>query len=238
MAREWRASGLYRYPHKVPLLAVMSSKWLKSDSFGTFPAHVPWFQSHSYPASQNGYDLTGTITTNGTFGTLDYSTISASYKVSDGLNTFETVSCGAYGVTNLIATATQLLLPANTSMTNPSFTLTGTGFGTPQLTYVYRDWGSGAFSAEHACWVDSQERLNVLWHNAPATTLNGQPWVVATIAPEPASIVTLGIGAIAVLLYMTRNVHRVSKRGHAGTRRRRASGHVSWSTGIVRADLG
>lgn len=166
----------------------------------------------SYPASQNGYQLTGTITTNGTLGTLDYGTISASYKVSDGLNTYETVGCGAYGVTNLIATPTQLLLPANTSMTNPSLALTGMGFGTPQLTYVYRDWG-GAFSAEHTCVVDSLERLNVLWDNAPATTLDGQPWVIATRAPEPASIIMLGIGAVSVMLCRTRNAREALKRG-------------------------
>ena len=168
------------------------------------------YEMVSHPDWQNGYTLTGTITTNGTTGTLAYSDIlSASLAVSKGTTTYENVSANEiYGIQNLSATATGLYLPLwTTSASSPSFSVGSTGYGLPRLQYNYFFHFGGVYS-ESRCDVPISTGLSVLWatpngYNNPLQ-LDGSPLLVANVVPEPSSLCLLGIAAIGLTVHLGR----------------------------------
>jgi hypothetical protein len=167
----------------------------------------------SYPTLQNGYTLTGTITTDGHVGVLAYSDITdASLTASNGTTTYQTPHASeVYGVTNLIATATELDLPLSNLQSFPHFKIGGAGFGTPQLQYDYIQNADNSIVLYSNCVVDHPTTLTVLWNTSPGSNLlqlNGEPWRIATAVPEPAALILLVGGAAGLLV-----VGRVQKVG-------------------------
>jgi sugar lactone lactonase YvrE len=159
----------------------------------------------SDPSIQNGFSLTGTITTNGNLGTLAYSDIlSASFMASKGNDTYTTtLAREVYGLTNLIATSTQLSLPISHRVNAaPDLKIGGAGFDTPQLQYDYFQYNNGAIYSGYNCVVDHPTTLTVLWNTHPSIDpmrLDGEPWLIATAVPEPSSLVLLGAVALGLL---------------------------------------
>jgi hypothetical protein len=160
----------------------------------------------SYPAWQNGYSLTATITTNGNTDTLAYTDIvSASIVVSKGATGYQNLSPNEiYGWQNLSATENGLYLPLWTESNSfPSFSVGSTGYGLARLQYNYFDHLGGMYS-EFRCDVPISTGLNVLWatpngYNNPLQ-LDGSPWLIATAVPEPSCLLLLSIGAIGLIL--------------------------------------
>jgi len=155
----------------------------------------------SYPALQNGYTLTGTITTNGHIGILAYSDIlDASFAVSNGVNSYQTIhSSEVYGITSLLATATELLLPASTDTHSfPHLKIGGAGFETPQLQLDYLKFGDGSIALYADCDVDHPTTLTTVWNTtsgAALLQLDGSPLLIATVVPEPSTLILTATGA-------------------------------------------
>ncbi|MBA4107812.1 MAG: hypothetical protein C0485_18920 [Pirellula sp.] len=169
-------------------------------------ASVGWgatYQFVSYSDLQNGYELTGTITTNGQLGTLAYSNVlDASFTVSNGIESYHTPHASeVYGVTNLLATPTGLYLPASSGGAVPGLKVGSAGFGTPQLQYDYFH-NSGVTAFLFGGLVDYPATLNVLWEanqvlGTPAPT--AEPILIAIAVPEPTACVLGGCVMVAAL---------------------------------------
>jgi hypothetical protein len=159
----------------------------------------------SYPSLQNGYELTGTITTNGQLGTLAYSDVlDATFTASNGVESYHTPHASeVYGVTNLVATATGLYLPASGGGAAPGLKVGGAGFGTPQLQYDYVYDGNVATISFNGV-VDYQTAPNNLWWNTQALAVRGptaDPFLIAIAVPEPTALALGGcVMAAAVTL--------------------------------------
>jgi PEP-CTERM motif len=158
----------------------------------------------NYPALQNGYSLTGTIVTDGTIGSLAYSGIvSASLHVTNGTTTYDLPSASdVYGTTTLIATATQLLLPPSTGNSFPGLSVGSPGYGTPHLQYDYQ-FHNGNYESDWYCDVDHPTTLTTVWAAQPFASnpfnLHGEPLVIASVVPEPSSLILAACGALGLL---------------------------------------
>jgi hypothetical protein len=164
----------------------------------------------NYPTLQNGYTIAGTIVTDGTIGVLPYSSIvSASFSVTNGAITWTlTKADDVYGVMNLVATASQILLPPDTtSGAIPDLSIGSGGYETPHIQIDYKL--RGGYSSDYYCDVDHQFTLTQVWtNNGPNPfNLHGESLVIANIVPEPSTIALFAIGTFG-LLFARRRIQR------------------------------
>jgi hypothetical protein len=173
----------------------------------------------SFPSLQNGYSLTGTITTDGRLGTLPFDPSTLAYSdiiatsitsVTNGVSTYQNLHPNdVFGIRNLLATSTGLFLPAGDSLfPSPNFYIGSTGYDTVGIQYDYAV-NSGIGSLEYYASVDHPTTLTQLWTNSGNNLLNltGQPWQIAqTTVPEPSAALLLGAG-VATLVGMRRLQH-------------------------------
>ena len=148
----------------------------------------------SYPLYQNGYDVTGTITTDGATGTISTSDI-RSIEIPPPFSDSASDPLQAYSSTGtLYATPTALIVPPETYLNIEDM-------------QTYDNWiawsnqASGyyylAFSRGAELWIDHSD--GQLIGALPPSFLPGTDWVVATAVPEPSTVVLLGIVAISLL---------------------------------------
>jgi len=172
------------------------------------------YDIQSYAALQNGYTLSGTITTDGAIGTLSKSDITAwSYTATNGTTTYKVTSTDAFAdsaVQNLTATATMLTLVQNGA---ENFVTLGT-----VLNSVFVDeleWGRfglfdsyNLFSASNAVWDATAA-------NPPGLQLGGNTWIIAIVGsqgvPEPGTLTLALLGGVCLaVVQWTRRRRRVA----------------------------
>jgi hypothetical protein len=154
----------------------------------------------SFPTVQNGYSVTGTITTDGRLGTLAYSDIIATSitAVTNGVSTYQNLQPDhVYGSTGLFATSTGLFLRAvPVEGPSPNFSIGSTGYDAVELRYDYAA-NAGAGYVDYFGTVNHPAAATNLWKTSGDNLLNltGQPWLIAqTTVPEPSAALLLGIG--------------------------------------------
>jgi hypothetical protein len=171
------------------------------------------YNLQNYPADQNGWTLSGTITTDGKIGTLTQSDITAwTWTITKGSTTSITNSTdpGAIEtVSGVTATSTEILLPFGIGAFNQLLLSSATS--KPRI-----DWEHNTVSNLYLSYTDT----SLAWFT-PSPNMGGVgtrgPWVIAATAatgvPEPSTLLTTLVGGLAFL-------------GHACRRRRaaRASG--------------
>jgi hypothetical protein len=164
----------------------------------------------SFPTVQNGYSVTGTITTDGRLGTLAYNDIIATSitSVNNGVSTYQNLHPDhVYGSTGLFATSTGLFLPAvPVEGPSPNFSIGSTGNDAVTLRYDYAA-NAGTGYVDYFGSVNHPTAATNLWRTSGDNLLNltGQPWLIAqsSTVPEPSAALLLGIG-VATLVGMTR----------------------------------
>ena len=176
------------------------------------------YDIQSYSGPQGGWSLTGSITTDGTIGTLTASDITAwNFSMSEGSTTYEASSAEvnvSMTVNQLQATATQLTLaPASSMSVSPE--LQFESFNSAVELYYERELGPSFYyevyeggPAYATAWALEQPS------SQPYDGLGGTTWIIGVASvPEPGSLTLalLGIGCLAVAGPMTRRTlgHRV-----------------------------
>jgi hypothetical protein len=112
----WWQDHITTTPHDVP------GGWAIADSGTPAPTVPTIYKIVNNSAVQNGYTLSGTITTDGTLGTIYASNVLAwSFVVSNGANTYSANSSqsgSSVDISGIVATSDYLKLPAST-VSNP-----------------------------------------------------------------------------------------------------------------------
>ena len=157
------------------------------------------YNLQNYPADQNGWTLSGTITTDGNFGTLTPLDITSwTFTITNGTSTHSATSTIA-SVSGLIANQTSLQLPFNTQQ---DFLFLDSGF---ELNYEH-DFMTNAYSAGE---LNQFGQFVPFWDTTNPAMGGTDPWVIAvaatTAVPEPSSLImVLGLGAIGMFGYAWR----------------------------------
>jgi hypothetical protein len=161
------------------------------------------------PADQNGFTVSGTITTDGAIGNLANSDITSwSVTISQG-GTSETFTSGNGGaivniLNNLVATTSEIYVPpaANFAIAN-DFEL----LSVPP--------GAKIMFIDEIRWVNSPQpiymaQVNFIpppaWNTTPSVA--GTNWVIATSVPEPPALTMLGIAVACVAGVLGRRASR------------------------------
>jgi hypothetical protein len=164
----------------------------------------------SFSSLQNGYLLSGTITTDGQLGTLAYNDILdvSLTSVTNGVSTYQDLHASdVYGSTNLFATATQLFLPVSLdAFPVPHFIIGSGGYDTAEIQYDYVQNSPGITTLSYYGSVDHPTTLTFLWQNNGTNLLGltGQPWLIAQTVPEPSTLWLLGSGVMMLFLIRRR----------------------------------
>ena len=161
------------------------------------------------PADQNGFTVSGTITTDGVIGNLANSDITSwSVTISQG-GTFETFISSNGGaivniLNNLVATASEIYVPpaANFAVANDFQLLSVPSIPNP-------------ISIDQIRWVNSPQPIYMAqvnfssppaWNTSPPVVDTN--WVIATAVPEPSTLTMLGIGATCLAGVLGRRASR------------------------------
>jgi hypothetical protein len=154
----------------------------------------------NFPDLQNGYTVTGTITTNGATGTIPPSDITSwDITITQGNNTIE-------------------------EFTTTNTTAAGFFFATPTSIAIPFDFGGMVFQNANETnrigWLNDVHSLSsysatvnstVLWASLREDSIG----VIATAVPEPSSAVLASIGAVAVFFAYGWSRHRRAQRRQA-----------------------
>lgn len=198
----------------IPLLLKIGALALITCGVSTAQAASITYSIIDNPSVENGWTVSGTITTDGTLGTLSRSNIlSWAYTFTKGA-TVESWSSSdptaASAVEGLVATSTQLILPGNVPNNEvETLSLSYSGGTDDQLFLVWERAGpsSGRFGGPAYDQYYGQDHggTNTLWStDSPGTSLSSD-WVIGTeqnspVVPEPSTLVfaTFGFGAIII----------------------------------------
>jgi hypothetical protein len=166
----------------------------------------------NYPDQQNGWTLSGEITTDGTIGALSQKNIESwEWDISKkGVGTFEYSSkdknSAILKFNGLVATEKQITLPQPPGTQEVNILrLTDSPPKAPAGITASLTWSlSGAMgrsSFYSANYITKNAAPNA-WTTDTATLGGNSPWIIAaTASPEPASIVMLGTGVLLALMY-------------------------------------
>jgi len=177
------------------------------------------YKIQSYPAYQNGFTLSGTITTDGTisptFTPNDITAYALTY--SNSINTY-TVSGSPFTTGGVDYLGSIGATPIELTIANPGLsgmnvlTLQDANGGSGRSI----TWAEGGGTSQYDA-VISSSNPSFAWNalNLPANALGGDPWVIASI-PEPGSL-TLALlgGACLAVVEWTRRRRRVASRPQA-----------------------
>jgi len=193
------------------------------------------YNLQSYLPLQNGYTLSGTITTDGTIGTLTSSDITAwsfEFTLGSASSGFASgpSSSSAY-VTGLIATDSALILPQPSGGGSVD-DLELSALSQYALVYWSRHGTNSPGVSGDLYVADDDALINSgnLWEasnansNAPGISLGGiNPWIIATTAavPEPGSLTLALLGTLCLAV------------GEWTRRRRRAASSVQASPALI-----
>jgi hypothetical protein len=159
----------------------------------------------NYPADQAGSTLTGFVTTDGKLGTLTSADIIAwSWTVTGPVGPSFTLSGVASTVSDLVATDTQLLLPAAQNTLGEFYLVGPAGSSSAELTYFRPTIASQAPGIYGA----SNGNLGTAYWITDNPAMGGtDPWVIGVAAasvPEPSSVMLVSLGLTGLLLARTR----------------------------------
>jgi PEP-CTERM motif len=172
----------------------------------------------NYPSDQNGWILSGSITTDGKTGALTLTDVlSWSWTVTSGTTgyTFRSTDPGAFfGEENappdLIATSTTLSVPFNQSVGMQD----DSNVAYPTIIVWSNNWGSGPFSNEYVAQLHvPPASFTTFWITANPTSFIASGYVIATAVPtvpEPSTLTLLGTSLLGLS-------------GFRGVRRRRSA---------------
>ena len=158
----------------------------------------------NYPAYQNGYTLSGFITTDGTTGTLEASDITAWTVTMSFSTTSETFSSDQpYSILfagSVAATASQIYLGTQGESNAAFLSLIGPPFGaTEQIDWVQ--------STSYSYYVAELPGYGLTWQSYPP--FSGTNFVIATASvPEPSELTLLGIAGTGLAIFARRRSRR------------------------------
>jgi hypothetical protein len=144
----------------------------------------------NYPSLQNGYTVSGTITTNGATGTGLFASDITSWNItitsgSSTIETFTNTNSSNAGA-NFDATLTTLSVTASTGVDVLSFLSNGS--------YGFIEW----FGVGFAPFYEAQNPEGTYFWSSP---YDAQSQPVASAVPEPSSAILAVLGAVAVVAY-------------------------------------
>ncbi len=184
------------------------------------------YNIQSYAALQNGYTLTGTITTDGTLGVLTSDDITAwNYTITNGTTTDQESGTGADAqIKGLTATSTQLTLPFPDPTQSDYLSLLGRNTNGVLSGLVYVNFGIDSNNNEpdfYYATISSPPTSGFAWSTTapvpPGLSLGGSTWIIAQASvPEPGSLtlVLLGSACLAAVQW-TRRCRRVASGSQA-----------------------
>jgi hypothetical protein len=186
--------------NRAPLLAVLSVFLTFSPTATTRGGSIT-YNIQIYPDNQSGYTLSGTITTDGTIGTLTAANITAwSWSVT-GPSSYEqssqTPTAAISYAVDLTATATSITLGQPPVGTFSGLSLLTSTPAAELVWYRSDDFGFDIY----ACGVPNGNGWYNLEDNPPGLILGGNTWIIATASvPEPGtfSLSLLGIACLAM----------------------------------------
>jgi hypothetical protein len=160
----------------------------------------------NYPDDQNGWTLSGSITTDGKSGALTSTDVlSWSWTVTSGTTayTFRSTDPGAFfgqesAPPDLIATSSALSVPFNQSVGMQD----DSGVTLPTVIEWSNNWGSGPFSNEYLAQLHvPPASVTTFWQTVDPTSFIASGYVIATAAPtvpEPSTLTLLGTSLLAL----------------------------------------
>jgi hypothetical protein len=165
------------------------------------------YNIQNYPALQNGYTLTGTITTDGNLGIISNTDITAwNYTITQGPNIIYQETSTAHGSfvgdgSTLSATATQLTFPSQ-SVLSFGLALNNSSDNSTLLWELPNTIINGVSGGWYYIFYSNTLTPANLWNtNGTSANQPTTPWLIAsTSVPEPASL-TLALlagGCVAV----------------------------------------
>jgi hypothetical protein len=174
------------------------------------------YNIESYAALQNGYTLSGTITTDGTIGTLARANVTSwSFSVT-GPTSYQLTSLtptAGFVLDNLTATATSLTLAPPTADQESLLSFQGGSFGSTITNLGYdrnpvNPGEGGPATDAYSSFNGTGAASGISWRdvvdNPPGLQLGGSTWVIATVTgsavPEPSTLTLalLGMACLAV----------------------------------------
>jgi hypothetical protein len=163
-----------------------------------------------YPASENGWTVSGQITTDGTFGSIGVNDfVSESFTISNGSVTYTVPIGTSHDLLNFIASSSSLTVPIGDFTELAGDTISGSKY----VTLVWENIDLNPYPGYYAVvYPASGGQGTFLFENYNPTTSAGSigsndPWVIATAAvPEPSGMIFLvtAIGTIGFASWVHR----------------------------------
>jgi hypothetical protein len=158
------------------------------------------YNIQSYAAFQNGYSLTGTITTDGKVGSLAATDFQSwSITVTGGPNAFSAsgTGIGVNGILNglIMANANGTIIMADPGPAGLNeLVLSDAAF----KQVAWQEGGNGMSLSN----LYSSQGLSGVWVSFPSdTALGGSPWIIAQAVPEPSSLVLVSLSVVSLGLF-------------------------------------